>query len=98
MTHLFEMSVTNRDDAIYTRNELLVDRDGTPNHPQPDSPLIDLNELRLGDGWMEATSPAGRAEYTDVVAWTPSARKLGQPAEPDGDAAVDSAQEGGTDG
>jgi NADH-quinone oxidoreductase subunit I len=75
MTHLFEMSVTNRADAVYTKTELLVDPDGTPNHTQPDSQLIDLNELRLGDGWMQATSPAGRAEYTDVVAWTPSARK-----------------------
>ena len=74
MTHLFEMSVTNRDDAIYTKDELLVEPDGTPNHPQPEGPLIDLNELRLGDGWMRATSPSGRADYEGVVAWTPSAR------------------------
>ena len=98
MTHLFEMSVTNRDDAIYTRTELLVDPDGTPNHPQPDSPLIDLNELRLGDGWMEATSPAGRAEYTDVVAWSPSARKVNQPAALDPESGIDEPEEGDTDG
>ena len=98
MTHLFEMSVTNRDDAIYTRTELLVDPDGTPNHPQPDSPLIDLNELRLGDGWMEATSPAGRAEYTDVVAWSPSARKVNQPAALDPESRIDEPEEGDTDG
>ena len=73
MTHLFEMSVTNRDDAIYTRDELLVDIDGTPHHPQPDGPLIDIGELKLGDGWMRATSPSGRAAYEGVVAWTASA-------------------------
>ena len=73
MTHLFEMSVTSRDDAIYTRTELLVDRDGTPNHPQPDGPLIDLDELKIGDGWMRATSSAGRSAYEGVVAWSPSA-------------------------
>ena len=81
MTHLFEMSVTNREDAIYTKDELLVDRDGTPNHSQPAGPLIDLNELRIGDGWMRATSPSGRMEYEGVVAWTPSARTGDLPAE-----------------
>jgi NADH-quinone oxidoreductase subunit I len=81
MTHLFEMSVTDRADAIYTKDELLVEPDGTPNHAQPDGPLIDLNELRLGDGWMRATSPSGRAEYEGVVAWTPSARTGAMPAE-----------------
>ncbi len=73
MTHLFEMSVTDRQDAIYTREELLVNRDGSPNHPQPDGPLIDLKELKIGDGWMRATSPSGRAAYEGVVAWTPNA-------------------------
>jgi NADH-quinone oxidoreductase subunit I len=73
MTHLFEMSVTDRDDAIYTKAELLVDTDGTPNHPQPAGPLIDLEELKLADGWMHATSSAGRAEYEGVVQWSESA-------------------------
>ena len=73
MTHLFEMSTTNRDDAIYGKGELLVDPDGTPNHPQPAGPLIDLAELRIADGWMRATSPSGRAAYEGVTAWTPFA-------------------------
>jgi NADH-quinone oxidoreductase subunit I len=73
MTHLFEMSVTDREDAIYTRDELLVDMDGTPNHPQPEGPLIDLKELKIGDGWMRATSPSGRAAYEGIVSWTPNA-------------------------
>ncbi len=81
MSHLFEMSVTDRDDGIYTRSELLVDPDGTPNHPQPDSVLIDVQELRAGDGWMRATSPSGRAEYEGVIQWSPSARTGELPAE-----------------
>jgi NADH-quinone oxidoreductase subunit I len=81
MTHLFEMSVTDRQDAIYTKDDLLVNRDGTPNHPQPATGLADLGELRLGDGWMRATSPAGRREYEGIVAWTPSARTGAMPAE-----------------
>jgi len=73
MTHLFEMSVTDRDDAVYTKDDLLVGADGVPNHPQPASKLIDLDELMIADGWMRATSPSGRAAYEGVVAWTPSA-------------------------
>ncbi len=73
MTHLFELSVTDRDDAIYTKRELLVGEDGTPSHPQEPNRLIDLAELELADGWMRATSPSGRAAYEGVVAWTPSA-------------------------
>jgi len=73
MSHLFELSVTNRDDAIYTKAELLVDPDGTPNHPQAPGPLADLAELGRPDGWMQATSPAGRAAYEGVIAWTPAA-------------------------
>jgi NADH-quinone oxidoreductase subunit I len=81
MTHLFEMSVTDRNDAIYTRDELLVNSDGSPNHPQPDGPLVDLEELKIGDGWMRATSPSGRASYEGVIAWSESAGVGARPAE-----------------
>jgi len=81
MTHLFEFSVTDRDDAIYGKEELLVDADGTPNHPQPEGPLIDLNDLKIADGWMRATSPSGRAAYEGVEGWTPSAGVGLRPAE-----------------
>jgi NADH-quinone oxidoreductase subunit I len=93
MTHLFEMSVTDRGDAIYTRDELLVNPDGSVPHPQPDGPLIDLAELKLGDGWMRATASAGRAAYEGVVAWTPSARTGQLPPEigQSRDAAADTA-------
>jgi len=73
MTQLFEFSVDNREDAIYTKDELLVGEDGTPVHPQPDGPLIDLAELKLADGWMRATSPSGRSAYEGIPTWTPSA-------------------------
>jgi NADH-quinone oxidoreductase subunit I len=83
MTHLFEMSVTDRDEGIFDKDALLVQPDGTPNHPLPVTPLIDVNELKLGDGWMRATSPSGRAAFEGVEAWTPSARMGGMaPAEP----------------
>ena len=73
MTHLFEMSVTDREQALYTRAELLVEEDGTPRHPQPEGPLIDLDELKIADGWMRATASSGRAAYEGVGGWTPSA-------------------------
>ena len=73
MSHLFEMSVTSRADAMYTRDELLMDAEGNVPHPQPAGPLIDLDELRRPDGWLRATAPSGRAAYEGVVAWTPIA-------------------------
>ena len=56
-TKLFEFSFANRDDAIYTKAELLVDDDGRARR-QP-------WELWLGDeddhtsAWMRATAPVG---------------------------------------
>ena len=73
MTQLFEMSTTTRADAIYTKNELLVKPDGTPNHMLPDDELADMDELRKADGWMRATAPQGRVEYEGIPGWTPSA-------------------------
>ncbi|MFQ5948739.1 MAG: NADH-quinone oxidoreductase subunit NuoI [Acidimicrobiia bacterium] len=73
MTHLFEMSTTNRQDAIYTRTELLMDPEGGVPHPEPAGPLINLEELKVADGWLRATAPSGRASYEGVVAWTPTA-------------------------
>ena len=55
---LFEFSFTNRSDAIYTKNELLVGDDGPPQR-------LPWEDWRAGDdrhtsGWMRATSPSGR--------------------------------------
>jgi NADH-quinone oxidoreductase subunit I len=67
-TKLFEFSFTNRRDAIYTKDELLVGDDGTPRqHPWED--------WREGDdahtsAWMRATAPAGDADFEGVVAWS----------------------------
>jgi len=81
MTQLFEMSITDRADAIYTKNELLVNTDGTPNHMFDDDKFADLAELVKADGWMRATAPGGRAAYEGETAWTPSAGIGSRPAE-----------------
>jgi len=75
MTQLFEMSVTNRQDAIYTKKELLVNDDGSPNHMFAEDEFANFEELTEGDGWMRATAPSGRASYEGVVGWTPRAGK-----------------------
>lgn len=69
MTHLFEMSTTNRQDAIYTRKELLMDRDGKVPHMFPDDGMIDREELLTADGWLRATAPSGSAVYEGVKMW-----------------------------
>jgi NADH-quinone oxidoreductase subunit I len=65
---LFEFSFTNRADAIYTKNELVVNDDGTPKK-------LPWEDWREGDdlmtsGWMRATSPSGSAAYEGEVQWS----------------------------
>ena len=86
---LFEYSFTNRDDAIYTRDELLVDDDGMPKK-------LPWEDWREGDeqhtsAWVRATSPNGAAAYEGVVAWSgelgfgvrpPEKGQTGEQAEP----------------
>jgi NADH-quinone oxidoreductase subunit I len=67
-TKLFEFSFTNRQDAIYTKDELLVGDDGKPK-------ALPWEDWREGEdlhtsAWMRATSPAGNAEYENRVAWS----------------------------
>jgi NADH-quinone oxidoreductase subunit I len=69
MTSLFEMSTTNRQDAIYTKDELLMRRDGTVPHMFPDDELADLKGLDTADGWLRATAPSGVAVYEGVQMW-----------------------------
>ena len=64
---LFEFSFTNRSDAIYTKDELVVNDDGTPKK-------LPWEDWREGDdlmtsGWMRATSPSGNAAYEGEVQW-----------------------------
>jgi NADH-quinone oxidoreductase subunit I len=67
-TKLFEFSFTNRADAIYTKDELLVDDDGRPRH-------LPWEDWRPGEdehtsAWMRATAPSGRAAFEGKVAWS----------------------------
>ena len=65
---LFEFSFTNRQDAIYTKAELLVGDDGMPQH-------LPWEDWRLGEdentsAWMRATAPSGDASFQGVVGWS----------------------------
>lgn len=66
---LFEFSFTSRNDAIYTKDELLVGDDGRP-RPQP------WEDWRPGEdantsAWMRATSSSGAADWEGRTAWSP---------------------------
>jgi NADH-quinone oxidoreductase subunit I len=65
---LMEFSFTNRNDAIYTKNELLVDDEGKP-RPQPWEDWREGDDLYTS-GWMRATSPAGNAAFEGRVQWS----------------------------
>jgi NADH-quinone oxidoreductase subunit I len=67
-TKLFEFSFVNRDDAIYTKRELLVDDEGRSRR-QPWE-LWAGDEDNLTSAWMRATSSAGNAVYEGRVAWS----------------------------
>lgn len=66
-TKMFEFSFTNRQDAIYTKSELLVDDQGLARR-------LPWEDWRPGEdedtsGWMRATSPSGNADYVGLVSW-----------------------------
>jgi NADH-quinone oxidoreductase subunit I len=65
---LFEFSFTDREQAIYTKAELVVDDDGRPKH----LPWEDWKEGddRNTSGWVRATSPAGNAAYEGRPLWS----------------------------
>jgi len=67
-TKLFEFSFTNRQDAIYTKSELVVDEDGKPQR----LPWEDWRdgEDRHTSGWVRATAPSGDATFEGVVGWS----------------------------
>ena len=65
---LFEFSFTNRQDAIYTKAELVVDDAGRPQQ-------LPWEDWRDGEdehisAWMRATSPNGDATFEGRVAWS----------------------------
>jgi NADH-quinone oxidoreductase subunit I len=67
-TKLFEFSFTNRDDAIYTKDELLVSDDGRPRQ----LPWEDWRpgEDEMTSAWVRATAPSGSAAHVGTVAWS----------------------------
>jgi NADH-quinone oxidoreductase subunit I len=67
-TVMFEFSFTNRQDSIYTKDELLVGDDGQPQR-------LPWEDWRPGEdvptsAWMRATSPSGSQEFEGRVAWS----------------------------
>ena len=67
-TKMFEFSFTSRADAIYTKEELVVDDDGRPKH-------LPWEDWRPGEdehtsAWMRATSPSGDARFEGTVGWS----------------------------
>jgi NADH-quinone oxidoreductase subunit I len=67
-TKLFEFSFTNRRDAVYTKDDLIVDDEGKPKH-------LPWEDWRPGEdehtsGWMRATSPSGDADFIGEVGWS----------------------------
>ncbi len=66
---LFEFSFTNRRDAIYTKDELLVDDAGRPQR----LPWEDWREGEDADtsGWVRATASSGDAGFVGQVGWSP---------------------------
>ncbi len=67
-TKLFEFSFTSREDAIYTKDELLVDASGKPKQ----LPWEDWRdgEDEFTSGWVRATAPQGNAGYEGRIAWS----------------------------
>jgi NADH-quinone oxidoreductase subunit I len=64
---IFEFSFTNRRDAIYTKEELVVGDDGKPRvQPWED----DRGAEQPLSGWMRATAPGGDAEFRGSELWS----------------------------
>ena len=64
---IFEFSFTNRRDAIYTKDELVVGDDGKPRvQPGEDDRGAELPM----SGWMRATAPGGDAEFRGEELWS----------------------------
>ncbi len=66
---MFEFSFTNRNDAIYTKDELLVDSESGKPKQLPWEDWREGEDL-LTSGWLRATSPNGDASYEGQIAWS----------------------------
>jgi len=67
-TKMFEFSFSNRSDAIYTRDELIVGDDGKPKQMPWELWAPGTDELT--SGWMRATSPGGDPTYAGEPQWS----------------------------
>ena len=67
-TKQFEFAFANRDDAIYTKDELLVDDEGRARRLPWELWLG--NEDEQTSAWMRATSSSGDAGYEGKVSWS----------------------------
>jgi NADH-quinone oxidoreductase subunit I len=67
-TKLFEFSFTNREDAIYTKDELLVDDTGHAQRMPWEHWVGDEDEYT--SQWMRSTSPSGAVDYEGRVNWS----------------------------
>jgi len=65
---MFEFSFINRNDAIYTKGELVVDDEGRPKR----LPWEDWREGedRATSAWVRATAPSGSADFVGTVGWS----------------------------
>jgi NADH-quinone oxidoreductase subunit I len=70
MTNLFEFSFTDRDDAIFGKDLLLIDTDGKAKHR---GAYYDPRTLSESGGWMRATAPSGDASYEGLTGWSSDA-------------------------
>jgi NADH-quinone oxidoreductase subunit I len=67
---LFEFSFSNRQDAIYTKAELVVDDDGRP-RTLPWEDWTDAEQVVAHtSAWVRATAPSGSADYEGRIAWS----------------------------
>lgn len=73
MSNMFEFSVTGRDQAIFTKEHLLVGEDGKPNRKLGVEADVTADSLEETGGWMRATAPGGSADFTGEVLWSPEA-------------------------
>jgi len=65
---MFEFSFTSREDAIYTKAELVVDDEGHPRR----TPFEDWHDVDEEDtsGWVRATAPSGDPNFEGVAGWS----------------------------
>ena len=93
-TKMFEFAFTNRSDAIYTKDELLVGDDGRPQQLPWENWEGGFDAAADSSGWMRATAPSGDADFVGIVAW---AGELGYGVRPPENLVVDEPADGHDD-